>query len=317
MISVNDLNSRIKMLGVMNITPNSFSDGGKYFDLPLVKEKLAKDQQLGFRCFDFGAESTAPKNKSTVNSETELDRYQKLFIPILPLLKNVDVISIDTYRFDTFLFVYNEIRKCYPSKEILWNDVSGVLDFEIDRFIQIIQEKQDRNLSYVASFTYVPTRALTGHHMEFVKQGREKEAIVNDYMSFVEKFSKVFMKHQLKDQLILDPAFGFSKTYDENFELLNTFLHHSKFFKFNYLHAKAVMIGLSKKSFLRRYVLENEFVFNDTKFELTMDDPQVFMASEKLHETYLQELAHSFCQFSSTLNTRQCLYFRSHSFFQI
>lgn len=310
-------NSRIKLLGVINITPNSFSDGGKYFDSTLIKEKIQNDQKLGFRCLDFGAESTATKNKNTVNQSLEIERLKSLFLPLIKELKDLEVISLDTYRFETFLFLYKELRIHYPNKIIFWNDVSGVIDPELEKFFDLLHRSQDKNLYYVASFTFVPRRELAGHHMDFVKNTGAIEDIVNDYMSFVERFSVYFSRNNCKDQLILDPAFGFSKSYEENFELLNAFIHHPKFFRFNFYHAKSLMIGLSKKSFLRRYVIENDLVEKSGTEILAMDDQRVFEASEKLHASYLNELAQTFSSFSVSLKENQLLFLRTHAYFAI
>lgn len=314
---VSDQNSRIKLLGVINITPNSFSDGGQFFDLPSLQDKIKNDLSLGFRCLDFGAESTAPKNKNTVNAETELLRLKNLFLPILDELKELEVISLDTYRFDNFFFCYHAIRSLYPTKTIFWNDVSGVIDADLEQFIQLLKETEDKNVFYVASFTFVTKREFASHHMDFVKPFGPKEEIINDYMSFVEKFSTFFLKHSLKDQLILDPAFGFSKSYEENFELLNSFLHHPKFFKFNFLHANSVMIGISKKSFLRRYVVENDLVIQQKNTALSLDDPKVYEIAEELHFSYLKELGRSFHEISLSLKDNQHLFLRTHAYFSL
>uniref|UniRef100_UPI00356275FA dihydropteroate synthase n=1 Tax=Halobacteriovorax sp. TaxID=2020862 RepID=UPI00356275FA len=76
-------NSNFKMMGVINITPNSFSDGGKYTSLPLIKDQINHFRNYGCKCFDFGAESTAPFNKAITKEEE-----QKRLGPLFELIKS-------------------------------------------------------------------------------------------------------------------------------------------------------------------------------------------------------------------------------------
>ena len=117
-------------MGVINITPNSFSEGGPTNTLDTFLEKWDHLLALKANILDVGAESTAPFN-NPVNEKEEKERFKKIFFPQLGALKLPQIISIDTYRPAVFRYVYDEVKRLYPQQKFIWNDVSGVIDSQL------------------------------------------------------------------------------------------------------------------------------------------------------------------------------------------
>ncbi|MGE3608062.1 MAG: dihydropteroate synthase [Bacteriovoracaceae bacterium] len=239
-------------MGVVNITPNSFSDGG---ELKNTDDILAKIKSFGeIEVLDFGAESTAPMN-SSIGAEEEWQRLQV----ILPLIKNLkSKISIDTYRAETISKILKFWKDNQLSQTLIWNDVSGKFDDHVKDFIS------HKNVEYVFCHNLAPERGLSGQHMQFVSQSSDE--------IFLQELSEFFSVAQ-RPNIIFDPCLGFSKSYDqnwyilENFEKLQKLIHHSRW-----------MLGLSRKSFLRKKygVSDNKSLDELHLEELNRLRPQLF-----------------------------------------
>lgn len=213
-------------MGVMNITPNSFSDGGELDSLLKIKDRLKSFGAI--HALDIGAESTAPKNEPITHQE-EWQRWQ-LVLPHLISFKTT--ISADTYHPETI----HELVKFWKDNKVIydliWNDVSGKFDGSVRDFL-----KEGRRFHYVLCHNRAPKRELAGKHMDFVGK---------DHGRIEEEFRDFFNPH--KDQrVIFDPCLGFSKTYDENWHILD---HFEKFQKQS-KHDRW-LLGFSRKSFLKK-----------------------------------------------------------------
>jgi dihydropteroate synthase len=221
----------LKRMGVMNVTPNSFSDGGELSPDNFQK----KIQSFGsVDALDLGAESTAPMNES-ISWQTEWERLQ----PYLPMLKGYQgIVSFDTYHPETI----EEILRYYVNhnwdQPIWWNDVSGKLDGLVKDFLEL-----SPNFSYVLCHNLAPNRAFTGKHMDYVDPDLTIEKI-RDYLS---PFAI--------SQVIFDPCLGFSKTYEQNWMILENFAKLQQMVKHD-----RWLLGFSRKSFLRK------------KFNLAVDE---------------------------------------------
>lgn len=209
----------LKRMGVMNVTPNSFSDGGEFFSPQSIQDRLKFLSQ--FEIIDIGAESTAPMNEP-LDWEAEWERWQM----VLPHLKEVQVtISADTYHPETIfeLLKYWKDHKL-PSK-LIWNDVSGKFDDSVREFLKSGYE-------YVYCHNLAPKRELTSRHM--------------DYVGPVIDLYEYFHPHR-HPQVIFDPCLGFSKSYEQNWQIIESFgeiqrkVQHDRW-----------IIGFSRKSFLRK-----------------------------------------------------------------
>jgi len=206
-------------MGVLNVTPNSFSDGGEFFNPDQIKSRL---HFLGqFEIIDIGAESTAPMN-APIDSQTEWARWEM----VLPYLKGLKAgLSVDTYHPETIFEIIKFFKDHKFSQNLIWNDVSGKFDDYVRDFLKT-------GYDYIYCHNLAPHRELAGKHMDYC----ETDLNLVDY--FLPK------KHP---QIIFDPCLGFSKTYEQNWWILENFGALSKSIGHN-----RWLLGFSRKSFLRK-----------------------------------------------------------------
>ena len=212
----------IDLWGVINITPDSFSDGGFWFD----PHSLHQFQDLcrEFDVLDLGAQSTAPQSQA-ISEEEEKNRL--LSFEEKKVIANNQSLSLDTYR----PAVANWFNQRHS---IIWNDVSGVIDQEV-----IVWLKNPHH-QYVLTFTHLVNREQTPDHFKLISD----DEIVDSFKGFLAKAELSLGDFQ--NQIIIDPGFGFSKTREQNIKLLKNLpdlIDRSLFPHW--------LIGLSRKSFLR------------------------------------------------------------------
>ncbi|MCX7879248.1 MAG: dihydropteroate synthase [Ignavibacteria bacterium] len=208
------------IMGIVNVTPDSFSDGGKYYDRKAAIDWAIKLIEQGADIVDIGGESTRP-NSDPVSVEEELDR-------VIPVIKGIKeqvpeaVISVDTMKYE----VASEAVR-YGATII--NDVSGL-----------------RNDIRIATLSATTDCTLIIMHM----QGTPKTMQINPtYGNVVEDIFE-FLKTQINvaksfgvKKIVADVGIGFGKTVDHNWELLRNL---SKFTELGV----PLMLGISRKSFL-------------------------------------------------------------------
>ncbi len=126
--------SRSKIVGILNLTPDSFSDGGKYFDEKKALFYLEEMLMSGADIIDIGAESTRP-NAQILNAQEEIARLENILPKLICAIKNFNKIhhkniqtSIDSYHLETIIFAHK------IGVEII-NDVSGLIDEKIIDYI--------------------------------------------------------------------------------------------------------------------------------------------------------------------------------------
>lgn len=220
-----DFSARTFVLGVLNITPDSFSDGGKYFSDVLNLDKVIDDaikmEKQGADFIDVGGESTRPGSDSITITE-ELERV----IPVISELKKKIRIplSIDTYKSE----VAEEALKSGAS---IVNDISG---FRFDKRISGITAK------YNASCILMHIKGTPKE----MQKSPAYENVVDEVYSYLEGSIGIAKENGIK-QIILDVGIGFGKTLDQNLELIRNL---KKFRNFNC----PVLIGISRKSFLNK-----------------------------------------------------------------
>lgn len=212
-----------KKMGVVNVTPDSFSDGGELSPSTFF-DRLKSMGPLD--ALDIGAESTAPMNRP-ITWQEEWERLK----PYLPLLKKVDtVLSFDTYHPETI----EEIIRVYESEgftqELWWNDVSGKFDGFVRDFLELSPK-----FRYVLCHSLVPNRAQTTRHMDYV-----------DPELTLENLADYFRPFRIP-QIVFDPCLGFSKTFEQNWMILDEFYRLQKLVDHEHW-----LLGFSRKSFLRR-----------------------------------------------------------------
>lgn len=221
-----DLSSPV-VAGILNITPDSFYDEGKYFDENHILKRTEEIINEGAAVIDIGACSSRP-GADHVSEEEELKRL----IPALKLIRNkfADVIiSADTFRSTIAEYVVKEFNV-----DII-NDISGG-NFD-DKMLETIAKLQ---VPYVLM------------HMKGTPQNMQNDPVYDDLlkeilMFFAEKNQRA--KQLGINDLIIDPGFGFGKTTDHNYELLKNLD------KFKILD-RPILIGISRKSMVFKLLNE-------------------------------------------------------------
>lgn len=238
--------SNYKTLGVINRTPNSFSDHGKSLNPQHFETQLQSFLDMDSVIIDIGFESTAPMNQA-ISEEEELARFESFLEASKGFSFENKFISFDTYKIKNFQKMVESFRKLHPKAHYIFNDVSGVLDDELK---ETLLKFKDQNFYYIYTFSHIPGRGKVLEHMKYVHA--ESDVISEVAEGFIHAYNW-FKSFQMADKLILDPGFGFSKTFEQNWELIN---------KWSELEAKtnldtSMLVGLSKKSFLKNALLDH------------------------------------------------------------
>ena len=248
-------------MGVINLTPDSFSNSNKFSDYESFSNAFEK-MLVWADVIDLGAESTAPFNKP-VSEEEELKRFKKLFFPYLEQNKDPAItLSIDTYKISVFESVALEVNKHWPKTKIIFNDVSGKIDDELLAFFK----KTNLDFSYVFSHNNCPSRSQTNEHMNYVCKKNEMELLREMSEFFVDGINKL---RETKIPFYVDPCFGFSKTREQNQYLLKKF----STFMLQIPPDIGCVYGISRKSFLRFPV---DMDPNDSENQIVLDQVQAY-----------------------------------------
>lgn len=208
-------------MGILNVTPDSFSDGGKFLDLQAALSHCRTMASQGATIIDVGGYSSRP-GAANISVAEEIDRVLPVIEEISKELPDIFV-SIDTFR-------HKVASEAIRAGAHIINDISaGDLDEEM--------------LELVASLRNVPYIMM---HMQGRPQTMQENPvysqIVQDvWMYFVKKI-KIARRMGIKD-LILDPGFGFGKTLNHNYQLL------AGMGEFSQLDCP-VLAGISRKSFI-------------------------------------------------------------------
>lgn len=261
-------------MGVINITPNSFSDRTSLLHQDEILKNTCKQfLQIPGLIFDFGFESTAPMNEAITALE-ERRRFDHFFKTIEGIDFSSQWISFDTYRPSNYRYFEEQFSSRYKGCGFIFNDVSGVIDPEL---IELLAGKAHQdNFYYLYASTHIPSRDKVLKHMDFLVNAQSENAadiIEMTFNHFVQGFEQL-KKIGMAEKIIFDPCFGFSKTYEQNWQLLNhldDLILKTKKAQME----RPWLIGLSKKSFLRKSLVNSR-------------DP--FVDAEILHEKILNEI---------------------------
>jgi dihydropteroate synthase len=221
------LGERTLLMGVLNVTPDSFSDGGRYFNKEKAVAHGLRMAEEGADLIDVGGESTRPGSKP-LPLEEELRRV----IPVIETLgKEVSIpISIDTYKSAV-------ARHAIGAGAHMINDISGL------RF--------DPGLAKVAAESDVPIVLM---HIrgtpETMQQKVQYDSLFSDILrSLRESIGKAESAGVDPDQILIDPGIGFGKNLDHNLLILR---HLSEL----RVLGKPIVLGTSRKSFIGRILHE-------------------------------------------------------------
>jgi dihydropteroate synthase len=208
------------VMGILNITPDSFADGGKYNDF---ESAIRRGQEMiaeGVDIIDIGGESTKP-GVERITLDEELDRV----IPVIRELSQLGIkISIDTMRSEV-------ARKAIDAGASIINDVSGGL--------------ADPEMLTTAASLELPYIAMhwRGHSKDMNSQAVYKDVVSEVIEELQDRITASLDAGIKKDNLIIDPGIGFAKDADHNWAIIDSI---STFVDLGY----PVLVGASRKRFL-------------------------------------------------------------------
>lgn len=216
-----DLDERTHVMGVLNVTPDSFSDGGRYFGPDRAVEHGLQMARDGADIVDVGGESTRPYAKRLTCSE-EMDRV----IPVIEALKReLSIpISIDTYKSEV-------AQGCLNAGASIINDISAL------RF--------DPHMASVAAQGDVPLILM---HMKGTPENMQENPLYHDLIPEISEFLKDAIDRCVaagvrEDLILVDPGIGFGKTFDHNLAVIK------ELSRFKSL-GRPILLGTSNKAFI-------------------------------------------------------------------
>jgi dihydropteroate synthase len=215
-----------QIIGILNITPDSFSDGGLYFNKSKAYKQALSMIKSGAQIIDVGGESTKPGSKS-ISEKKEWSRVKNFIIKFKKYFSHIPL-SLDTRK----SYV---MEKGIKNNVDIINDVSG-LNFD-KKSITVIKSKK------------VP---FILHHMQGTPQTMQKnprydDALLDIYDFFKEKINFLVKKKYNKNLIIIDPGIGFGKNLKHNLRIM------SKISLFHSLGCP-ILIGTSRKKFIKHIV---------------------------------------------------------------
>jgi dihydropteroate synthase len=215
------LGQRTLLMAVLNVTPDSFSDGGEFLDTRRAVEHALEMECIGADLLDIGAESTRPGSTATP-ADTELARI----LPVLEGLRGVMKIpiSVDTRKAEV-------AEAAITAGAQIINDVSGL--------------RSDPRIAEVAARRDVPLILM---HMRGEPATMQKKPFARDVMKDVMRGLRVAITKARragvrKSQIIVDPGIGFGKSFEQNYELLRKLPDIAEL-------GYPLLVGTSRKGFL-------------------------------------------------------------------
>lgn len=202
------------VMGILNVTPDSFSDGGSYHTIDQAIAQAKKMEEQGAHLIDVGGESTRPGHKP-VSEQEELNRV----VPVVEAIaQEITIpISVDTYK--------SKVAKAaVQAGASIINDVWGA--------------KKEPEIAKVAAEYQVPIILM--HNRE----DRHYQSLMNDVLSDLEESIQIALARGVKEEnIILDPGIGFAKSFEENMQVMRE-LERIKTLGY------PVLLGTSRKSMI-------------------------------------------------------------------
>ena len=208
------------VMGILNVTTDSFYDGGKYLSELEITKQIRKIDKEGAKIIDVGASSSRP-GSIPVSEKIEIERL----LPTIELIKKNSPnlkISIDTFR-------SNVARQCIKNGADMINDISAG---EKDK--KMFETIAEHNIPYI--MMHMKGNSLT------MQKNPNYDNIINEIFKFFEKKIKTLNCLGF-NKIIIDPGFGFGKTLEHNYEILRNL---SEFKKINL----PILVGASRKSMI-------------------------------------------------------------------
>ncbi|MGX5686178.1 dihydropteroate synthase [Chryseobacterium cucumeris] len=229
-----------KIMGILNMTPDSFSDGGKFNNEKSALKHAEKLLKYGAEILDIGPQSTRP-NAEFLSAEEEIGRIGNTISQIKKEFPET-LISLDTFYAETIKFGFNEGID-------LINDISGG-QYDTEMFNTAAETKLPYILMHVN-----PSYETMHDKIKFEDITLE----VNQYFS---KKTKELLEKGVND-IILDPGFGFGKTVEDQMKMIHE-VEYLGFGKF------PLLIGISRKSFIYRPLGKSPLDINEETQKLHM-----------------------------------------------
>ncbi len=224
-----DLGPQTCIMGILNATPDSFSDGGKFNTLDTAVEQGIKLAEAGAHILDIGGESSRPFAEP-VSEQEELDRV----VPVIEKLsKQIDIpISIDTVKSTV-------AKEALNAGAAIINDISAL--------------EKDPDMAPMAARKDVPVILM---HMRGTPQTMQINPDYDDLMLEITKYLELRVAFAMetgikKGNIILDPGIGFGKTVEHNLVLIN---HLEKLTALGF----PILMGPSRKSFIQNILSKKE-----------------------------------------------------------
>lgn len=216
-----ELGRHTLIMGILNVTPDSFSDGGLFSDVEIAVEHAERMVSEGAHIIDVGGESSRP-GADPVSTEVEMDRV----LPVIKkLAKRTEVpISIDTYKSSV-------ARRALDVGACIVNDITAL--------------QGDPHMASIAAKADVPVVLM---HMRGTPENMQSDprydSLISEIISFLETRIQVAIDAGISpERIIIDPGIGFGKTVAHNLEIIR------RLGEFKSLE-KPILMGTSRKSFI-------------------------------------------------------------------
>tara|TARA_Y100001968_G_scaffold332268_1_gene389750 strand:+ start:1750 stop:2550 length:801 start_codon:yes stop_codon:yes gene_type:complete len=207
-------------MGIINLTPDSFYDGGKYISIENAINKVREMVDEKVDIIDLGAASSRPGSKFISLKEEEKRLFPSL-IKIRELFPNI-TISIDTYR-------YQIAEQAIKYGANMINDI--YVEKDEDKMFKVIKK-------YNTPYVLMHMHGTPINMQKNIQYNFFKEDIVNFFKRKIEK-----IRLHGFDKVIIDPGFGFGKTLNQNYQLINMIPELQKF-------QYPILVGVSRKSMI-------------------------------------------------------------------
>ncbi|MGC9062636.1 dihydropteroate synthase [Calditerrivibrio sp.] len=207
-----------KIMAIINVTPDSFSDGGKFTELNAVISYLSKLKEIGISLVDIGGESSRPGAES-ISVEEELNRV----LPVVQLAVSEGfIVSVDTYKSKV-------AEECLKIGAHIINDISG---FHFDEDMPKVCADYNAGVCLM--------------HIKGVPKTMQDNPKYNNLLEEIKYYIYESIEMGLKkglseDNMMIDPGFGFGKSLDDNYLILKYLKEFESF-------GKPILVGLSRKS---------------------------------------------------------------------
>lgn len=212
-------------MGVLNVTPDSFSDGGEFFDCDTAVNRALTMLADGAAIIDIGGESTRPGSEEVVSAAMEIDRI----CPVISKLREAApacVISADTRKAEV-------AEAAIEAGADIVNDVSGL---EYSGNMAEVAAKTGAGL-VIMHMRGAPDTMQTVKNLEY-------DNIIEDICAFLTSAAAKALDYGVnRENIVLDPGIGFAKTVEQNLKLIG---HISRLRQCGY----PVLVGHSRKSFI-------------------------------------------------------------------